>query len=143
MSWIRIWIHLVFTTKNSQKLLTKEIRQTIFDHIKDNAVKKGIKLINIGGYLEHIHCLILLNKDQAISESARLIKGESSHWINKNKIVKGKFNWQDDYWAVSVSESHVKTISKYIDQQEEHHHKKSFTEEIDEFMVKYGWKYIK
>jgi len=143
MSWIRVWVHIVFTTKNTQKLLANDTRQTIFDHIKENAGRKDIKLINIGGYLEHIHCLVLLNKDQSISQLVRLIKGESSHWINKNKLVKGKFNWQDDYWAVSVSESHVSALNKYINQQEEHHRNKSFVEELDEFMKKYGWQYVK
>ena len=57
--------------------------------------------------------------------------------------MRGKFSWQDDYWAVSVSESHVNAVRKYIHGQEEHHRKKSYAEEIDEFMKKYGWKYVK
>jgi REP element-mobilizing transposase RayT len=76
-----------------------------------------------------------------MSGIVQLIKGESSFWINQNKIVSGKFAWQDDYWAVSVSESHVNQVRNYIQNQEEHHRTKSFEEEIDEFMLKYGWKF--
>ncbi|AFH49633.1 Hypothetical protein IALB_1927 [Ignavibacterium album JCM 16511] len=143
MSWVRIWVHLVFSTKNREPYLnSKEIRQKVFQHIKDNAKLKGIWLDCINGYQDHIHCLISVNKDQTISTIAQLIKGESSFWINKNKLTKTKFIWQDDYWAVSVSESHIESVREYISKQEEHHKVKTFTEEVDEFMKKYGWKFV-
>ena len=65
--------------------------------------------------------------------------GESSHWINENRIFKKKFEWQDEYFAVSVSESAVNRVRDYIKNQEEHHRKKSFMEESNEFMRKYGF----
>jgi REP element-mobilizing transposase RayT len=143
MSWVRVWIHLVFSTKNREPYLnSKELREKVFNHIKENAKEKNIWLEDLNGYKEHIHCLISLNKEQSISKIAQLIKGESSFWINKNKLIKGKFFWQDDYWAVSVSESHIESVKKYISEQEEHHRIKSFSEEVDEFMKKYGWNYI-
>lgn len=67
-----------------------------------------------------------------------LLKGESSHWINQKAMTKTKFEWQEEYIAVSVSESMLDRIRKYIYDQEEHHRKKSFAEEYDEFMKKYG-----
>jgi putative transposase len=83
-----------------------------------------------------------LNRNQTIAEVVQLIKGESSYWINKNKLTQNKFSWQDDYWAVSVSESHIPATRNYISNQEGHHQKKTFVEEIEEFMNKYGWNYI-
>lgn len=144
MSWVRVWIHLVFSTKNREPyLLTKEIREKVFQHIKEYAKEKNIWLDSINGYQEHIHCLISLNKEQSISQVAQLLKGESSYWINKNKLIKTKFIWQDDYWAVSVSEGHLKNVRNYILKQEEHHKSKTFIEEVEEFMRKYGWAYLK
>ena len=96
----------------------------------------------MNGHKEHIHCLISLSKDQAISRTAQLIKGESSWWINHNKLIPYKFKWQDDYWGVGVSESHVESVRNYIDNQEEHHRKKSFNEEVDSFMRKHGWSFF-
>lgn len=143
MSWVRIWVHLVFSTKNQTPFLTtKELRQTVFAHIRENAKEKCIWLDSVNGHKEHIHCLISLGREQTISKIAQLIKGESSYWINKNKLTVQKFTWQDDYWAVSVSERHVQMVRKYIENQEEHHRKKSFAEEVEEFMNKYGWTYI-
>lgn len=144
MSWVRIWVHLVFSTKERYPYLsTKELREKVFFHIKENAKQKNIWLDSINGYQEHVHCLISLNKEQSISKVAQLIKGESSFWINKNQLTKIKFIWQDDYWAVSVSESHLEELRKYIQQQEEHHRLKSFNEEVNDFMKKYGWELIK
>jgi putative transposase len=144
MSWIRIWAHFVFSTKNRIPFLSsKEIRYEVFDHIKQNAKVKNIWLDSVNGYSDHVHCLLSIGTNQTISNIAKLIKGESSHWINQNKLVKGKFGWQDDFWAVSVSESHVKDVRKYIHSQEEKHKLTTFHEEIDSFMEKYGWKLIK
>ncbi len=143
MSWVRIWVHLVFTTKDREPFLKKEIRQKVFQHIKENAIQKEIILDLVNGYSEHVHCLISLHKDQSISQVIKLLKGESSHWINQHKLIPYKFSWQDDYWAVSVSESHVAKLKEYITKQEEHHRKKSFEEEIEFFLSKYGNSVIK
>jgi putative transposase len=143
MSWVRIWVHLVFSTKKREAFLTDDIRKDVFKHIKKNAEEKGVWLDCINGFIDHAHCLISLNKDQSISKVAQLIKGESSFWINIHEITDSKFLWQDDYWAVSVSESHLRKTREYIHKQEEHHKTKSFKEEIDEFMNKYGFEYIK
>lgn len=98
---------------------------------------------SVGGQKQHIHCLLSRGKDQTISGIVQLIKGESSFWINRSNLVQGKFGWQDDYWAVSVSESHIQKVRDYIKNQEEHHRIKSFNKEVDEFMKKYGWNYLK
>ena len=144
MSWIRVWIHLVFSTKNRTPFLSsKEIRFRVFDHIKKNAENKEIWLDCINGYHDHVHCLISLGTTQSISKVTNLIKGESAFWINQNNLVKGKFAWQHDYWAVSVSESHLSAVRKYIHSQEIHHQDVSFNDEINLFMEKYGWKIIK
>ena len=70
----------------------------------------------------------------------RLLKGESSHWINKNQMCRGKFHWQDEYFAVSVSESLVPKVRKYIDSQEEHHRVRPFSDEFDDFLERGGFK---
>ncbi len=144
MSWIRIWVHLVFSTKNRQPFLkTPEIRESLFEHIRGNAKEKKIHLKTVGGFDDHIHCLILLDRNMTIAKTAQLIKGESSFWINKNNLTARQFAWQDDYWAVGVSESHSPEVIKYIENQEKHHGVKSFKEEIDEFMKNHGWQLIK
>ena len=78
MSWVRIWVHMVFSTKNREHYLQKEIREQLLLHIKDNASKKEIWLDDANGYIDHLHCLISLGREQTISSIAQLIKGESN-----------------------------------------------------------------
>jgi len=111
----------------------------VFMHIKEYAESKGINVDVVNGYLDHAHCLICLSREQTIADVMKIIKGESSYWINKNNLTKERFIWQDDYWAVSVSEKHVSRVRSYILRQEEHHKGKTFDTEINRFMQKYGW----
>lgn len=143
MLYVKIWVHLVFSTKERIPFISKDIRNEIYQHIIQNCKSKNIFLQSINGHDEHIHCLISLGKDQTISKIAQLIKGESSFWVNKHNICQGKFAWQDDYFAVSVSESQVESVISYIKNQEIHHLKRTFAEEVDEFMRKYGFQWVK
>lgn len=143
MPFIKIWIHLVWATKKREPLLTKDIRQLVFKHIRENAVIKNIHVDFVNGHVDHVHCLISLHPEQTISKVMQLIKGESSCWINKNNLCKEHFEWQDEYFAVSVSESGVNKVREYIKNQEAHHTKKTFQEEYDEFMNKYGFALMK
>ena len=137
MGYLKIWIHIVWTTKNRKPLLTQGIRYEIFKHIRENARKKGIYIDFINGHMEHIHCLISLGPGQSVDRILMLLKGESSYWINTNKLLSSKFEWQDEYFAVSVSESAVNRVRDYIKNQENHHRKKSFNNEYQEFMKKF------
>ena len=132
-------IHLVWSTKNRTPFLKNEIRPAILDHIRSNAIDKGIFIDFMNCQVDHVHCLLCLGLDQNISKIASLIKGESSHWINQEKLVIGKFAWQDEYFAVSVSESNISRVQQYIRNQELHHKKKSFQEEYDEFLRIFGF----
>lgn len=114
MGFVKIWVHLVWTTRNRKPLLTRDIRSEILAHIRKNAEKEGIYIDFINGYLEHVHCLISLGPGQNIDKIMMLLKGESSYWINKNKLFHYKFEWQDEYFAVSVSESLVNRVRNYI-----------------------------
>ena len=140
---IKIWVHLVWSTKKRAPVLTKLLRAKLNTHIRENAKDKGIWVDFVNGHIDHIHLLISLNGDQCITKVVQLIKGESSFWINKNSLTAEKFEWQREYFAVSVSESAVDKVRDYIKNQEEHHTKKTFQQEYDEFMNKYGFNLIK
>lgn len=140
MAFVKVMVHAVWGTKNRAKLLTKEIRPILFDHIKDNARSKEIYIDTINGFTEHVHILFGLNADLSLSKTLQLIKGESSFWVNKNKIIPLKFEWADEYFAASVSESNIDKVRDYIRNQEEHHKTITFAEEYEEFIKKYGAK---
>jgi putative transposase len=140
MPFIKVYIHFVWTTKNREHYLdSQDLRSLVWKHILENAREKGIFIDTINGFSDHCHCLVSFEADQSIQNIMHLIKGESSYWINKNKLTKFKFEWQNDYFALSVSESMVEKVRRYIQNQEIHHLKKSFKDEYDDFIKKYNF----
>jgi putative transposase len=139
MPYVKIWLHCVWGTKNRTRFLLGDKKAEVINHILTNAREKGIYIDFLNGHTEHLHCLLSMNQDQTLSKVMQMIKGESSYWINKNNIIEDKFEWADEYYGVSVSESHVKFVREYIKNQEQHHRKKSWQEEREEFMVRYGF----
>lgn len=138
MPYTKVYIHCVWSTKNRIPYLdSPDLRKQVWMHIKNNAIEKNIFIDHISGYSDHCHCLISLGTDQTIQKTMQLIKGESSFWINKNQLTDQKFEWQDEYFAVSVSESMIQKVREYIRKQEEHHLKKTFEDEYKEFVSKY------
>jgi REP element-mobilizing transposase RayT len=138
-----MWVHLIWSTKNKSAIINSELKFKLYDHIRDNAKKKDIYIDHINGTRDHIHILVSLKGDQNISNVVRLIKGESSRWVNANKLLNSKFGWQIEFMALSVSESVLPRVRKYIRNQENHHRTKSFNEEYDIFIKKYGFNNFK
>jgi putative transposase len=121
---------VVFTTRNHEPVLSSSVRAKLVEHITQNCRSKGIFLDRIGGWSDHLHLLISLGREQDIAKVMMLIKGESAHWLNQQGLIRGKFHWQDDYFAISVSESQVERVRSYIDWQEEHHRARPLADEL-------------
>src|SRR4030042_2459109 len=143
MSFVKIWIHAVWSTKYREQYLIPSIRPLVFKHIKEAAKEKDIFIDFINGFSDHAHALISLGKNQNLANIMQSIKGESSHWINENRIIHRHFLWQDDYFAVSVSPSQVQYVRNYIRKQEKHHSIISWDAEIRSFMDNYGFERMK
>jgi len=118
-------------------------RPALLKHIRENALEKDLVLDYINAHLDHVHALINLGKQQNLSFIMQNLKGESSFWINRQKILPSHFNWQDDYFAVSISHSHVDRVRRYIKNQDEHHKHMDWEEESELFMKRYGFERIK
>lgn len=139
MSYVKVGVHAVWGTKNRFPFLQPRVMPLMLDHIRSNAKMKGIFIDRLNGASDHLHCLFYLNLDMTIMKAMQLIKGESSFWINKQQLIIDHFEWADEYYAVSVGESEMYGVRTYIDNQQEHHRKKTFAEECDEFMARYGF----
>ena len=139
MPYTKVMIHFICTTKNRMPIISKDLKPLLLSHIKENSILKQIFIDTLNCVEDHIHLLISLGTEQKISKIAMLIKGESSFWINKQKIIKQKIEWQDEYIALSVSESAIDKVRQYIMNQEEHHKKKTFMQEYEEFLKLHGF----
>jgi len=138
MSHTKIWVHCVWTTKDRIPYLRDQIREIVIYHIRDNSRSKDIYIDHINGYYEHLHALISMGSNQDSADLMQKIKGESSHWINKSRLTRLKFEWQDDYYAVSVGMDQINNLRNYIRNQVQHHQKVSFQVELNKIIEEYG-----
>lgn len=139
MPFHKLLVHMVWATKNCYPYMDKERKDALCQHIRENAASKSIHLLNINSHTDHLHALISYRADQSSSTIANLLKGESSSWANLHLQWPVKFGWQDEYFALSVSGAEFAAVYAYISHQEEHHQRKTFQEEYDELMQKYGF----
>ena len=136
-SYARVWLHLVWATLERRPFLLKPAAAKVSAHLHEYAERKGIYMKINYVNADHVHALIDLPTSLNIEEVLHLLKGESSHWINENGLVPGKFGWGRGYGVFSVSQSAVGEVAKYIADQEEHHRKKNFVEELKVLVKRY------
>ena len=145
-TYAQIYIHVIFAVSGRQSLLKKEFREELHKYITGIIRNKGHKLIAINSMTDHVHILIGLKPDTALSDLVRDVKANSSKFINEQRWVVGKFSWQEGFGAFSYSHSQLDTVIQDIQNQEKHHSKKSFREEylemLKKFQVEYDTRYV-
>ena len=136
-----MYVQLVFAVWNRENVLNKNIRPRLFEYISGIVSSLGHKSIIVNGVSDHIHILFGLNPSKSVSDTVHDIKRGSSLFINTNKLVPGRFSWQEGYGGFTYSRSQIENVYNYIDRQEEHHKKKSFREEYISILEKYEIEY--
>jgi len=142
----QIYIQIIHSTKARQPLIIPEFKEELFKYITGIIKNRKQKLISINGTSNHIHYLVGLKPDIAISDLVRDVKHFSTDFVNEKKFIRYKFAWQVGFGAFSYSHSQLDKVIKYIQNQEEHHRKITFQEEylkfLDSFGIKYDLKYV-
>jgi len=122
-------------------LLTKAAAAKLSVHLTRYAGEKDIYVkINFVNP-DHVHVLVDLPTGLSIEDMMQFFKGGTSHWVNQNALVPAKFGWGRGYGVFSVSHSGVGEVASYIAAQEEHHRKRSFTDELQLLVERYGLKW--
>ena len=106
--------HIVFSTKNREPLLTRDLTERLDPYLGGLARNRKCTLVRIGGVEDHIHLLVQLARDIAVSEFVGAIKSISSGWIHREFPELETFAWQQGYAAFAVSLSAVESVAKYI-----------------------------
>ena len=128
-TFTQIYIQIVFAVEWRQNLIQPDHKEEVHKYITGIVRNKGQKLIEINTMPDHLHMLIGLRPDNALSDLVREVKKSSTLFINGNNFVKGRFNWQEGFGAFSYSHSHLDKVIGYIRNQEKHHGKTSFKKE--------------
>jgi putative transposase len=133
--------HIVFSTKDRIPAIYGEMRERLYEYMGGIVRGEGGVLLEIGGVPDHVHLLTKLKSDMAVAEMVRLVKSNSSKWLNESEASKARFEWQTGYGAFSVSESQMRKVRQYIRNQESHHAKVSFRDELIGLLKKHGIEY--
>jgi len=140
-TYTQIYIQYVFAVQNRASLINEKWQTQLYKYISGIAEQHEHKLFAINGMPDHVHALISMNPKQAPSDLMYQIKRSSSLWINDNKLVAGKFSWQEGFGAFSYGKSQIPDIARYIENQQQHHKKRSFIEEYIELLNSFGIEY--
>jgi REP element-mobilizing transposase RayT len=136
-----ILIHTVFSTKLRMKVLRFDWQEELFRFIGGIVTEHKAALLRAGGIEDHVHLLLKIHPQFAISDTMQLLKANSSRWINEQRKIAAKFEWQKGYGAFSVSQSMSDSVKRYIDNQREHHQRISFEDEYIATLKKHGIEY--
>jgi putative transposase len=134
-SYAQNHIHLVFSTKDRMKLISKELRPRLWAYIAAICKNQRMLAFAVGGMADHIHVLFRLPPTITLVRAVTLIKSNSSKWVREKGM---RFAWQEGYGAFSVSSSNVDAVIRYIDNHEAHHRKFTFEQEFITLLKKQG-----
>jgi len=145
-TYTQIYIQVVFAVSGREGLITRDFKEELYKYITGIVRNKKQKLIAINGMPDHLHMLIGMKPDVALSDLVGKVKASSSNFINDHRWVRGRFSWQEGFGAFSYSHSQLGAVARYIENQEAHHAKTSFRQEylglLRKFDLSYDEKYL-
>jgi len=145
-TYTQIYIQVVFAVQGRQSLIQPDHKEEIYKYITGIVTNQGQKMLQVNGMADHIHLLIGMKPNIALSDLVRDVKSDSSKFVNEKRWVKGKFNWQEGFGAFSYGHSQLDQVIQYIREQEKHHQQNSFKNEyltlLRKFDIAFEDKYV-
>lgn len=125
-TYTQLHVQCIFAVKFRESVINQDWEERLHQYITGIVQNNGHKMIAINSMPDHVHVFFGFRPNQSLSELMRIVKGDSSEWINKLKLNPSMFRWQEGYGAFSYSRSQISRVAHYIENQKEHHHKKAF-----------------
>jgi putative transposase len=145
-TYTQIHIQCIMAVKYRNSLIQPHWKDQLQKYITGVVQNYGHKMLAINNMPDHLHMFIGFRPNQSLSDLMRIVKSESTKWINDKQFTSAVFNWQEGYGAFSYSRSQVKKVVEYVVNQEEHHRKKTFLEEyqlfLEQFEVEFEERFI-
>jgi putative transposase len=145
-TYTQLYVHCVFAVKYREAILNSDWDQRLRLYFTALIQNHNHKMLAINNVHDHLHFFVGFNPTQSISEMMRIAKSDSSEWINKEKLTRRKFQWQEGYGAFTHSKSQIGKVAAYIHNQQEHHKKITFLDEyrkmLKDFEVEFDERYI-
>ena len=136
-TYTQLYIHIIFAVKGRESLIPKQHKEALHQYITRIITHKEQTVIQINSMPDHVHVLVGISPDVAVSDLVRDIKANSSKWINRKRWIMGGFEWQTGFAAFSYAHSQLDAVVRYIKNQEAHHARRSFKAEYLEFLKRF------
>jgi putative transposase len=137
-SYVSNHVHIVFSTKNRLKVIPEALQPQLWAYMAGIGKNYSVHAVAIGGIEDHAHVLIRMEPTLGIAKAVQVLNANSSRWMNEHSRV--RFEWQEGYFACSVSRSQVPAVVRYIQNQKEHHRKIDFAVEFELLLKRHGLK---
>jgi len=145
-TYTQINIHAVFAVQGRRSFLKENFRYDLFKYISGILNNNKQFSLAVNGFVDHVHIFFELHPTTSVSDILRVVKTNSSKWINENHFINSKFNWQEGYGAFSYSRSQRNRVIEYIKNQDKHHSVTSFKKEyldlLEKFKIKFDDHYV-
>ena len=136
-TFTQLHYQFVFAVQNRICLIQPSWKDELYKYITGIVQNQKHKMLIINGMPDHLHLVVGMRPIQSISDLLKMVKKDSSAWINENKFVRGDFHWQEGYGAFTYRKSDLPTLINYVKNQQIHHHKKTFLEEYKELLIEF------
>jgi REP element-mobilizing transposase RayT len=145
-TYSQIFMHYIFAVQNRISLISNNWQVDLYRYMSGIITNNGHKTFVINGMPDHVHALVSMNPKQTPSDLMHDVKRSSSLWINENRLIPGKFSWQEGFGVFSYGKSQVPSIASYIEQQKQHHERQTFLDEYIQFLrlfeIEFDQRYI-
>lgn len=109
-SLARLLIHLVYSTKNRERIITDAVRDPLHKYTATELKNLGCHPVLLNSVEDPKHFLFDLGRTVAVSKVVEEIKSSSSKWIKTQSREFSLFPWQTGYGAFAVSAANVDDV---------------------------------
>lgn len=138
MSYVTSLYHVVFSTYNRQPTISAANKEHLYRVIAARIKEMKSKALIINGVQDHLHILLSLSPQIALSDLMRDIKAKSSMWAKSSGLFPLFQGWEKEYGAFSLSANHKEAVYDYIKSQDAHHDLVSLENELERLVTKAG-----
>jgi putative transposase len=118
----RLYIHLIWTTRDRQPLIGRDIAPFLCRFLRAMARKDRAHILEIGMVQTHVHLLVRIHPTVAVSSLVKQLKGASSAVATQEGLgMNGRLYWSKGYSVDTVSRRNLDSVRAYLRSQPIHH----------------------
>lgn len=119
MPYSRLFYHFVWATHERLPLIVQANREALYAAMRAKVTALSGITHALNGLSDHAHLVVTVPPKIALATFIGQVKGSSSHLASH--LNAEAFAWQNEYGVLSVSESHLPAVVRYVVEQQKRH----------------------